>query len=57
MPFNINTFIQNGLVYGGARPTLFSVTATVPAGIGISPTSVQKLTYVCRASRRIVAGI
>lgn len=50
MPFNINTFISNGLTYGGQRPALFSVSTTVPAGIGIDTTTVKKFEYVCRAS-------
>ena len=50
MPFNINAFKQQGLVYGGARPSLFNVTLSVPAGLGISTTSVSKFTFVCRTS-------
>jgi len=48
MPFNINTFKQNGLVYGGARPSLFMVYLTVPANIGLNPVSVDKFRFVCR---------
>jgi len=50
MPFNINTFKTNGLVYGGARPSLFNITLSVPAGIGIDSVSVQKFTLVARAA-------
>lgn len=50
MPFNINTFIQQGLVYGGARPSLFTITAAVPTGIGIDTTTISKFRMVCRAS-------
>ena len=50
MPFNINTFKQQGLVYGGARPALFTVTATVPSGIGIDTTTISKFKFVCRAA-------
>lgn len=50
MPFNINTFKQQGLVYQGARPSLFNVTLTVPAGIGISTTTVSKFSFVCRTA-------
>ena len=50
MPFNINTFKQQGLFYGGARPANFNVTLSVPNGIGIDNTTVQKFTFVCRAS-------
>jgi len=50
MPFNINAFKQQGLVYGGARPSLFNVYLTVPAGIGINNISVQKFSFVARAA-------
>jgi hypothetical protein len=50
MPFNINTFKSNGLVYGGARPSLFSVYLSVPQGIGIDSVSVDKFRFVCRAT-------
>jgi hypothetical protein len=50
MPFNINSFKQNGLVYGGARPSLFNVRLSVPQGIGIDNVSVQKFEFVCRTA-------
>ena len=50
MPFNINTFKSNGLVYGGARPSLFNVYLSVPQGIGIDNVSVDKFRFVCRAA-------
>ena len=50
MPFNINAFKQNGLVYGGARPSLFNVFLSVPAGIGIDNVSVDKFRFVCRSA-------
>lgn len=50
MPFNINTFKSNGLVYGGARPSLFEVYLSVPQGIGIDNVSVDKFRFVCRAA-------
>jgi len=50
MPFNINTFKQYGLVYGGARPSLFNVRLSVPQGIGIDSVSVQKFEFVCRTA-------
>jgi len=50
MPFNINTFKEAGLVYGGARPSLFNIYLTVPAGIGIDNVSVQKFSFVARAA-------
>ena len=50
MPFNINTFKTNGLVYGGARPSLFNVVLSVPPNIGISTTSVQKFSFMCKSA-------
>ena len=50
MPFNINSFKSNGLVYGGARPSLFNVYLSVPQGIGIDNVSVDKFRFVCRAA-------
>ena len=50
MPFNINAFKSNGLVYGGTRPSLFNVFLSVPAGIGIDNVSVDKFRFVCRAA-------
>jgi hypothetical protein len=37
-------------VYGGARPSLFSVYLSVPQGIGIDSVSVDKFRFVCRAT-------
>lgn len=50
MPFNIAAFKANGLVYGGARPSLFNVFLSVPVGIGIDNVSVDKFRFVCRAA-------
>jgi hypothetical protein len=50
MPFNINSFKQNGLVYGGARPSLFSVNLSVPTTIGIDIVSVDKFRFLCRSA-------
>lgn len=50
MPFNINTFKSQGLTYGGARPSLFNITLSVPAGIGINTVTVSKFSFVCRSS-------
>jgi hypothetical protein len=50
MPFNISAFKSNGLVYGGARPSLFQVYLSVPAGIGIDNVSVDKFRFVCRTA-------
>lgn len=50
MPFNIAAFKSNGLVYGGARPSLFNVFLSVPQGIGIDNVSADKFRFVCRAA-------
>lgn len=50
MPFNINTFKQAGLIFGGARPSLFEVQLTVPGAIGINSVSLQKFTFLCKAA-------
>jgi len=50
MPFNISAFKSNGLVYGGARPSLFNVFMSVPAGIGLDNVSVDKFRFVCKTA-------
>ena len=50
MPFNIAAFKSNGLVYGGARPSLFNVFLSVPQSIGIDNVSVDKFRFVCRSA-------
>lgn len=50
MPFNISAFKSTGLVYGGARPSLFNVFLSVPAGIGIDSVSVNKFRFVCKTA-------
>lgn len=50
MPFNISAFKSNGLVYGGARPSLFNVFMSVPPGIGIDNVSVDKFRFVCKTA-------
>lgn len=37
MTFNISEFVSNGLVYGGARPSLFDVTIFTPFGSSAEP--------------------
>jgi hypothetical protein len=44
--FNISDFVSNGLVYGGARPTLFAVTIQDPFG---SPNA-ARVPFLCRAA-------
>jgi hypothetical protein len=48
MAFNINDFKNQGLIGGGARPSLFEVKLTLPSILGDS--SANKLTFTCRAS-------
>jgi hypothetical protein len=50
MPFNISAFKSNGLVYGGARPSLFNVFMSAPAGLGIDTVSVDKFRFVCKTA-------
>lgn len=51
MSFNINDFKSRGLVFGGARPSLFLVRLLTPPGIGVETTlASQKLSFVCRAA-------
>jgi hypothetical protein len=50
MPFNISAFKSNGLVYGGARPSLFQVFMNTPAGIGIDNVSTNKFRFVCKTA-------
>jgi hypothetical protein len=50
MAFNINSFKNEGLVYGGARPTLFEVTVTPPPALGIT-TPLNGLRFLARASQ------
>ena len=48
--FNINEFKSAGLVYGGARPTLFSVTIQPPSALGINNASTRKFSFTTRAA-------
>lgn len=50
MAFNIAEFKSRGLVYGGARPSLFEVSVAVPPQLGISNISLDKFRFVCRAA-------
>jgi hypothetical protein len=53
MPFDLNTFVTQGLIYGGARTSKFDVQATLPAipiASAIDPTSIQKLQFTCYAA-------
>jgi len=48
--FNIASFRANGLVYGGARPTLFTVTLTFPLVAELVPDVASQVQFLCRAS-------
>lgn len=48
--FNINRFRSEGLVFGGARPTNFSVTLTFPDLVNV-PGASSKASLLCRASK------
>lgn len=50
MPFNISTFKTQGLPYGGARPSLFNVTLTPPAGIAGLTAAAANFAFQCRAA-------
>ena len=55
--FNINTFKSKGLIFGGARPSLFEVFMTVPDAVGITPGSEDRLRFLCRAAQLPAATI
>lgn len=48
--FNINRFRAEGLVFGGARPTNFTVTMTFPDLVNIPGVS-SKMQLLCRAAK------
>jgi hypothetical protein len=51
MAFNINDFKNNGLVWGGARPSLFKVTLTPPSGVDFTTQNfAEKIEFTCQAS-------
>jgi hypothetical protein len=47
MAFNVNSFKAKGLEGGGARPALFEVVLTPPAGL---PNVAEKISFLCRAT-------
>lgn len=47
--FDINAFLQQGLVYGGARPSKFNIIASIPANLSI-PGFTQKLAFTASAA-------
>lgn len=50
MAFSLTDFKSRGLVYGGARPSLFDIQLTVPTGIQLNNQAVQKLTFNATAA-------
>jgi len=49
--FNISSFKNRGLALGGARPALFEVYMSQPAGLrGINQRSLDKFRFTCRAA-------
>lgn len=56
MPFNVNDFRANGLKLGGARPSLFQVIMTLPAGVG-QPSGAQRIPFLVRAAQLPAATV
>jgi hypothetical protein len=50
MAFNIQNFVNGGLRYGGARPTLFDVDIQFPAGLNVNGEIRRKLQFTARAT-------
>jgi hypothetical protein len=51
MAFDINQFIAQGLIYGGARTSKFDVQLTLPTNLsGIDNNAVKKLNFTCKAA-------
>lgn len=50
MAFNINNFRAQGLKLGGARPSLFQVELTFPAGVG-QPSAALRVPFLVRAAQ------
>jgi hypothetical protein len=50
MAFNIADFRANGIELGGARPSLFDVHITFPAGINPAGRASTKFAFTCRAT-------
>ena len=55
--FNISTFKTRGLTQGGARPTLFEVYMTPPAGVGADQDSADKFRFTCRGASLPAASV
>jgi len=53
MPFDISQFIQNGLVQGGARPSLFQIQVSsggLENSMNLDTDAVTKLSFACQGS-------
>jgi hypothetical protein len=51
MAFDLNQFIQQGLIFGGARVDKFDIQLTLPTPLaGIDPGATNKLTFTCKAA-------
>lgn len=52
MPFDLNDFLANGLIYGGARSSKFDIQVTIPPALSgmINNTFPQKLNFTCKAA-------
>lgn len=49
MAFNVDVFKNSGLIYGGARPSLFQVDLTFPAELSRSIAN-RRFSFTCRAT-------
>lgn len=51
MAFDLNVFLAQGLIYGGARPSKFDVQVTFPTTLaGIDPNAASKFNLTCFAA-------
>jgi hypothetical protein len=52
MAFDLNSFMTQGLQYGGARPSKFDVSLTLPTALGMTSAMAaqQKLTFTCKSA-------
>lgn len=50
MAFNVSNFRAQGLVLGGARPSLFQIEMSLPAGVG-APNAAGRVPFLARAGQ------
>jgi hypothetical protein len=55
--FNISSFKSNGLIYGGARPSLFEVYITIPTFVAADTGSNTKFRFTARAAQLPAATV